>query len=156
MIQAGSQVNNKFEKNYKATEGEALAVSIALDRCKYFIQGTPITIITDHAPLVGIEKSEITEKTTSRILRIKEKWQNYNITIQYIRGEDNVAADALSRHIDGLEAEEDSEDLLKVESGKEEEACNCIHINSSAKENPDEKNEAEGELFVKTVSAKNI
>ena len=30
-IQAGSKVNNKFEKNYKATEGEALAVSNALE-----------------------------------------------------------------------------------------------------------------------------
>ena len=57
-IQAGSKVNNKFEKNYKAMEGEALAVSNAIERCKYFVQGTQVTIITDHKPLVGIEKEK--------------------------------------------------------------------------------------------------
>ena len=61
-IQAGSRPNNKHEKNYKATEREALAVAIALERCKHYVQGTPITIVTDHAPLEGKEKSEITEK----------------------------------------------------------------------------------------------
>ena len=55
-IQAGSKANNKFERNYKATEGEALAVASALERCKYFVQGAPITVITDHKPLIGIEK----------------------------------------------------------------------------------------------------
>ena len=92
------------------TEGEALTVAVAHKKCKYFVQGAKVTIITDHNPLVGIEKGEITEKTSARILRIKEKWQNFNITIQYIKGEDNVAADALSRNIEGLTAEEEEEE----------------------------------------------
>ena len=112
-----------MKKNYKATEGEALAVAIALERCKHYVQGTPITIITDHKPLEGIEKGEITEKTSARIMRIKERWLPFNISIKYIAGEDNTAADALSRHIKDSEMkeEEDPED-----ENKKEHQCNCV------------------------------
>ena len=130
-IQAGSKVNGRFEKSYKATEGEALAISIALDRCKYFVQGTPLTIITDHQPLIGIEKSDLTEKTSLRIFRIKERWQNYNIRIQYVCGEDNTAADALSRHIEGRVTDEASKDIKENKKQVMEE---CNHIKTISEE----------------------
>ena len=91
------------------------------------MQGAPITVITDHAPLIGIENNEITERTSTRILRIKERWQSFNITIQYVKGEDNIAADALSRHIEGIKVEENEEESEDTNKAEEEGCVNCVN-----------------------------
>ena len=46
------QLNNA-QMNYSATDRELLAVSYAVDHFRHHIEGQPITVRTDHLPLVG-------------------------------------------------------------------------------------------------------
>jgi hypothetical protein len=82
------------EKNYPVHEKELLAIIRALRKWRSDLLGTPIYIYTDHRTLENFD----TQKDLSRRqLRWQEFLSQYDLTITYIRGEDNTVADALSR-----------------------------------------------------------
>ena len=67
--------------------------------CEYFhlyVYGKPITVSTDHKPLVHIY-SNPTSKTSARLERLSLRLQPYQVTIAYHKGADNPA-DYMSRH----------------------------------------------------------
>ena len=58
------------------------------------LQGHPVTILTDHQPLVACMSSL---QTNQMMIRWQESISQLDITIEHIDGERNVIADALSR-----------------------------------------------------------
>lgn len=87
------------ENFHVAIEGEMLAITWALKKCKMFLLGCPkFYIFKDHHPLVKIlgEKS-LGEIDNPKLLKYKEKTLCYSFDTKYIRGLDNYA-DFLSRH----------------------------------------------------------
>jgi len=82
------------EKNYPVHEKELLAIIRALKKWRSDLLGMPIFVYTDHRTLENFD----TQKDLSRRqLRWQEFLSQYDMTIIYIRGEDNTVADALSR-----------------------------------------------------------
>jgi hypothetical protein len=82
------------EKNYPVHEKELLAIIRALKKWRADLLGTSIYIYTDHRTLQNFD----TQKDLSRRqLRWQEFMSQYDMSITYIRGEDNTVADALSR-----------------------------------------------------------
>lgn len=80
--------------NYPVHEKELLAVVCALKKWRIELLGTPFTVYTDHRTLENF----LTQRELSRRqARWQEFFSQYDFTIQYIRGEDNTVADALSR-----------------------------------------------------------
>lgn len=85
------------ERNYSATEKEAMAVVNAVEHFRPYLEGDrPFTIITDHASLKWFLNLK---NPTGRLERWGCRLSPYNFTIQHRRGVDNVVPDALSRSV---------------------------------------------------------
>jgi hypothetical protein len=82
------------EKNYPVHEKELLAIVQALKKWRSDLLGGPIFVYTDHRTLENFN----TQCDLSRQqLRWQEYLSQYDISMVYIRGEDNTVADTLSR-----------------------------------------------------------
>jgi len=80
--------------NYPVHEKELLSIVRALKKWRVELLGTPFTVYTDHRTLENF-------MTQRELSRRQARWQEflaqYDFTIQYIPGEENTVADALSR-----------------------------------------------------------
>ena len=83
------------EKNYCTYERELFALVKACEFFKVFLLGAPFTLNTEHKALAPLFSSKL--KTSSRIVKWIMRLQEFTFSIEYIKGSDNVVADALSR-----------------------------------------------------------
>ena len=84
------------EQWYSQTEREGLAVVWACEHLHLYVYEKPVTIYTDHKPLVSIYDNS-SSKPPARIERWALRLQPYQVTVKYQRGDINPA-DYLSRH----------------------------------------------------------
>ena len=55
VLKAGSSFCTDAEQGYAPVEGEAMAISWALEKCRMFILGCPnVIVVTDHEQLKGL------------------------------------------------------------------------------------------------------
>lgn len=80
--------------NYPVHEKELLAIVRALKKWRIELLGTPFTVYTDHRTL---ERFMTQRELSRRQARWQEFFAQYDFTIEYILGEENTVADALSR-----------------------------------------------------------
>ena len=88
---------NAAEKNYPTHELELLAIIKALKKWRTTLLGAHFEIYTDHRTLEFFQSQKILSR---RQTRWSEHLADFDFDIIYIRGEDNSAADALSRMAD--------------------------------------------------------
>lgn len=91
-----SKALTKSQKNYVNIEREMLAIVFGLKRFHTYFFNRPVTILSDHKPLDIISKKPITT-APARLQAMMLSIQEYDYTIQYLPGKDNVVSDALSR-----------------------------------------------------------
>ncbi len=82
------------EHNYTTGEQELLGLITALREWRCYLEGAPVTLVTDHNPLVYLESQD---SLSRRQVRWLEFLSRFDYRIVYQRGVDNVA-DPLSRH----------------------------------------------------------
>uniref|UniRef100_A0A0N5BYR6 RNA-directed DNA polymerase n=1 Tax=Strongyloides papillosus TaxID=174720 RepID=A0A0N5BYR6_STREA len=82
------------EKNYPIIKLEALGLIYALKQFRPYIYGKHTTVITDHKPLLSLLNNK---ELTGILQRYQMAIMEYDLTIQYIKGEANTVADYLSR-----------------------------------------------------------
>lgn len=101
LVFAGSRFCNDAESRYAPIEGEASAIAWALQKCRMFVMGCHnLTVVTDHAPLLGIfGDRDISKITNPRIFKLKEKTLLYRFTVQHCPGRWHRGSDAMSRNI---------------------------------------------------------
>ncbi|GFT08585.1 retrovirus-related Pol polyprotein from transposon 297 [Trichonephila clavipes] len=75
---------------------EALAVVWALKKFRGYIEGTEITVASDHQPLKWLLNLK---SPTGRLARWALEIQSFTLKVQYIPGKANVVADLLSRPV---------------------------------------------------------
>jgi hypothetical protein len=98
-----SHLMSPAEKNYPVHEQELLAVIHALQKWKMMLLGMKVNVMSDHHSLKYLLNQHNLSKRQARWTEILA---DFDLNFEYIRGEDNTVADALSRkHI----AEESSE-----------------------------------------------
>lgn len=85
---------NKGEKNKPPIEKQLLAVHFAIMQLRPYIYGRRFIVKSDHKPLIYLYNLK---NPSSRLSRIRLDLEEYDFEIQYVRGRDNVIADALSR-----------------------------------------------------------
>jgi len=84
----------KGESNKSTTEQELAAIHWAIIHFRPYIYGEHFTVKTDHRPLTF---SFSMTNSGSTLTRKRLKLEEYNFTVEYLRGKDNYVADALSR-----------------------------------------------------------
>lgn len=89
-----SRTLNKSELNYPTIEKELLAIVWAVRHFRPYLYGKQFKIMTDHKPLVYLFSIN---NPSSRLLKFRLTMEEYDYKIEYVKGVDNVAADALSR-----------------------------------------------------------
>uniref|UniRef100_A0A8C5MES4 Reverse transcriptase/retrotransposon-derived protein RNase H-like domain-containing protein n=1 Tax=Leptobrachium leishanense TaxID=445787 RepID=A0A8C5MES4_9ANUR len=82
------------EVGYAAVEKECLALVWALRKLQPYVYGRSFTVMTDHNPLVWLNR---VAGENGRLLRWSLALQPFNFTIQYRPGSQNGNADGLSR-----------------------------------------------------------
>ncbi len=102
------------ERNYSATEKEALAAIRACEHWENLIWGQHFTLRTDHQALRQILSSPKDRRQSSKFQRWKERLEEFEFTVEYVPGPENAAADYLSRlqfRAEELESSEGSQTL---------------------------------------------
>lgn len=107
------------EARYAVIEKEMLAIVFALEKWHQFTYGQEVTILSDHKPLETIVKKAL-EKAPRRLQSLLLRAMAYNITVQYVKGKDNLLADPLSRSY--LPCDKD-----EIQSRDDVEAINSVH-----------------------------
>ncbi|KAF9758256.1 Transposon Ty3-I Gag-Pol polyprotein [Nosema granulosis] len=97
-IQWSSKKLTPTERRYGITEKEMLAVVWAIEKFAYDLRGRNFTLMTDHKALEEIRRKPYFNN--NRINRWIERIQEYDFTVQYVKGELMKDADALSRQFE--------------------------------------------------------
>lgn len=97
------------ELNYTTTEKELLAILYALSKFRTMILGNNIIFRTDHRALEFLSKCKLHNE---RIARWTITLNDFNYSIQHIKGKDNFTADVLSRYSPDLHTISSNEQLL--------------------------------------------
>lgn len=87
---------NKAERNYCTIEKELLAIVWGVKHFRPYLYGKKFHIISDHKPLLALFGMK---NPSSRLTKFRLTLEEYDFTISYIKGSENVTADALSRII---------------------------------------------------------
>ncbi|MCP4344094.1 MAG: hypothetical protein GY795_01035, partial [Desulfobacterales bacterium] len=93
-----SKIMTDAERNYSTPEQEALAAVWAMEKFNKYLFGQKFTLHSDQSSLQQLMKSYRSKAVTSRrIQRWVDRLQHYDYEVKYIKGQDNVVADFLSR-----------------------------------------------------------
>ena len=99
-----SRTLNKAEINYCTIEKELLAICWGVTKFRPYLYGKKFQILTDHKPLVYLFGMT---NPSSRLTKFRLTLEEYDFTVTYVKGTENVTADALSRiQIDSNELKE--------------------------------------------------
>lgn len=97
-IAFASRALTETEIRYAQIEKEFLSIIFACRKFNYFIYGRPITVLTDHKPLVAIMSKDINKIPSNRLQKMRIKLLDYSITLKYLQGKYMHIADLLSRN----------------------------------------------------------
>lgn len=113
-----SRALTETESRYAQLEKELLALVYACQKFHDYIYGGPVTVETDHQPLITILRKPL-HSASARLQRMMLKLQRYNLNVIYKRGKELYLADMLSHaHLLSTERAETSEDydVMRVEA----------------------------------------
>lgn len=102
-----SQKLSSAQRKYQTTERECLAVILAVEKFRPYIEGTQFTVITDHASLVWLKNLK---DPSGRLGRWALRLQPYDFELKHRKGRFMTVADALSRAVETVTIDSDSED----------------------------------------------
>ena len=91
-----SRALTETEQRYSNTERELLAIVFALERLNHYTFGRTTTVQSDHQPLQRIRKKSVVS-ASPRLQRLLLRLAHYDLNIEFLRGKENIIADALSR-----------------------------------------------------------
>lgn len=101
-IAFASRSLNKAERNYSATEREALAVVFSVEHFRPYLEGGPqFKVVTDHSSLKWFFNLT---NPTGRLARWGCRLSPYDFVVEHRKGKDNVVPDALSRAVPKVHA----------------------------------------------------
>ncbi|POW02060.1 hypothetical protein PSTT_12070 [Puccinia striiformis] len=89
-----SHLMTSAERNYPVHEQELLAVVHALQKWKMLLLGMKVNIMSDHHSLTYLLKQRNLSRRQARWIQLLA---DFDLNFEYIKGEDNTVADALSQ-----------------------------------------------------------
>ena len=71
-----------------------MAIQWAIKKSEFYLRGLPnFEVLTDHQPLVGVFR----KLENARLMRMREKIQEFTFEVKWVQGKTHYIADALSR-----------------------------------------------------------
>ncbi len=104
----GSRKLTETQMKWPIIEKEAFAIKWAVTHFKHYFMGRPITIYTDHKPLVSMFSKP---PTNSKVFAYSLDLRPYDYTLVYRAGKENKLADPLSRYPLSKNPEEEEEPI---------------------------------------------
>ena len=92
VIEFYSRKLNTFERNYGVSEKEGLALVSAVERWHHYLHGCEFSVVTDHKPLIHLNKT-----AHPRLTRWRLRLSPYAFQISWKEGSTHSAPDAMSR-----------------------------------------------------------
>ena len=102
VVEYASRRLSRAEVNYSATDRELLAIVWAIERWRQYLLGHRFAVLTDHRPLTYLHSLK---EPKGRLARWVSKLQEYDFSLFYRPGSNNVVADCLSRIPDILQTD---------------------------------------------------
>ena len=96
-LEFASRVLSPPQKKYSINDREVLAIGFGLSKFKYQVYGYPVTVLTDHLPLLGIFSKKDLDSFSPRMVRLILSVQNFQPKIVYLPGKFNGLTDLMSR-----------------------------------------------------------
>lgn len=93
-IAFASKSFTKGESNKATIEQELLAIHWAINYFRPYLYGVKFLVKSDHKPLVYLFSMK---NPSSKLTRMRLDLEEYDFEVEYIKGKNNVGADALSR-----------------------------------------------------------
>ena len=93
-IAFGSKLCSPAESKYSASEGECCALTWAFAKFRHYIHGYHFTVRTDHEALEWLASARY---KNAKLERWALRLQEFDFSVQYKKGCENVVADCLSR-----------------------------------------------------------
>ena len=87
---------SKTQQNYSTYDRELLAVYLTVKHFRYFLESREFHVFSDHRPLTSALTAPLRD-APGRRLRQAQYITQFTTDIRYIKGENNVVADCLSR-----------------------------------------------------------
>ncbi|KAI5164039.1 hypothetical protein NEAUS03_2416, partial [Nematocida ausubeli] len=125
-IRWASKRFGKGESSWGITEKEMFGVYFGVKKFEYELRGRTFTIETDHKALLEIRKKETFNN--KRVQRWAEEIQEYDFEVVYIKGEENVDADVLSRMHREREEEIANREEARIDESKLIEENNKLYF----------------------------
>ena len=97
VIAYASKTFTSAERNYSVVEKEALACVWAVEKFRHYLWGRRFTLRTDHQALCTIFGPKGSNRVGRRVARWEARLLEYTFDVEYVRSEQNVVADGLSR-----------------------------------------------------------
>lgn len=94
LVACASQRFDETAANYPIRDKEFYAQVFGIEHFRTYLMGNHFTLQTDHESLKGLATGS--QQITGRLARWVERLQDYHFTVEYIKGENNVA-DGLTR-----------------------------------------------------------
>ncbi|MGL4850595.1 MAG: reverse transcriptase domain-containing protein, partial [Clostridium sp.] len=107
-VQWASKKLTPTEKRYTISEKEMLAVVFGIKKFESDLRGRKFHLMTDHKALIEIRRKPVFNN--NRINRWIEKIQEFDFTVEYVKGELMTDADALSRQFESVAVTEEEKE----------------------------------------------
>ena len=97
-IAYGSKTLTDTETRYANIECKLLGIVGGLEKFNYLTFGRPVTVLTNHKPLIAISKKSRVN-APPRLQQLLLRLANYNVELQLIPGKEMIFSDHLSCNI---------------------------------------------------------
>ncbi|MEY2858854.1 MAG: hypothetical protein RLZZ74_3167, partial [Cyanobacteriota bacterium] len=113
-IRLASRALSSSESHYSATKRELLAIVFALEKFREYLYGLKFVLKTDHKPLIYL-------RTQKKLNDMQLGWltllMEFDFSIEYLPGIQNILPDAISRLYPGEEKEDGERETFFYEVG---------------------------------------
>ena len=83
LIQCGSCSLTPTQQRYVTVELECMAIQWAIKKSEFYLRGLPnFEVLTDHRPLVGVFRKQLSLLENARLMQMREKTQEFTFEVR--------------------------------------------------------------------------